>query len=196
MDNLTIFSYDAEAANIAELHATLKPVRIYELISRYFVDVGNTIDVGCGIGRDTDWLARQGYRVVGVDGSEEMLKQAGTLYPERDFFVDLLPLLKTLKEGAYQNILCSAVLMHLNGDDLVLACKRLAALMAEGASLIVSFRGTSEADKRERGKLYEAIDVDHFIQLFREEGVSLCFSETELEAARNLTWYNLVFKKQ
>jgi len=195
MDTLTINAYDAEAKNIAALHATLKPVRIYELVSRYFIIGGNTVDVGCGIGRDTDWLALQGYRVVGIDGSEEMLKQADALYPDRTFFVDLLPLLETLKNGAYQNILCSAVLMHLNSDELALACKRLAALMAEGASLIVSFRGTGEADKREGGKLYEAIDVDHFIQLFREGGVSLSFSETELEAARNLTWHNLVFKK-
>ncbi|MDF1690443.1 MAG: class I SAM-dependent methyltransferase [Cycloclasticus sp.] len=195
MDNSTIQAYNTEAKSIAALHATLKPSRIYELVSRYFISSGKTVDVGCGIGRDTDWLARQGYPVLGIDGSEGMLKQAQGLYPDRDFFVDLLPSLESLKVGTYQNILCSAVLMHLSQDDLLLACKRLVALMSDDGCLIISFRGTHELDNRERGKLYESIDVVALIQLFEVEGLQVVHAEEDLEAGRQLTWHNLVFKK-
>jgi len=195
MDNLTINSYDAEAKSIATLHSRLKPIRIYELVSRYFISEGKTVDVGCGIGRDTDWLARQGYNVIGVDGSEGMLKEAHSLYSTRDFLVGLLPAVETLERGVYQNILCSAVLMHLKQSDLAPACRRLAELMSENGCLIISFRGTHEAGNRERGKLYESIDEAALIELFEEEGVRLAYSEEDVESARNLTWHNLVFKK-
>jgi len=195
MDQSTIGVYNSEAKQIAELHAKLRPSRIYELINQYFHPRGNTVDVGCGIGRDVDWLARRGYQVVGVDGAKEMLKQARNFYPERDFIVDLLPSLEQLKIGEYQNILCSAVLMHLTSDDLMVACKRLVTLMAKNAILVLSFRGSAEIDNREKGKLYEPIDTDLLVQRFVASGLTLVLLESEFERERHLTWHNLVFKK-
>ena len=60
MDKETIDTYNREAESIARLHSTLTPHRIYELIDQYFIKDGTTIDVGCGIGRDTHWLSQQG----------------------------------------------------------------------------------------------------------------------------------------
>ncbi len=38
----------------------------------------HVLDLGCGTGRGTMWLAEQGYRAVGVDVSEAMIAQART----------------------------------------------------------------------------------------------------------------------
>lgn len=39
--------------------------------------VGHTaLDIGCGLGRNTRWLARQGYRATGIDISEYALQEA------------------------------------------------------------------------------------------------------------------------
>ena len=42
MDKQTIDAYNQEAENIAQLHATLTPHRIYELINHYFIKEGCT----------------------------------------------------------------------------------------------------------------------------------------------------------
>ncbi len=55
MDKQTIDTVNQEAESIARHHATLTPQRIYALIDRYFIKSGITLDVGCGIGRDTHW---------------------------------------------------------------------------------------------------------------------------------------------
>lgn len=195
MDKETIASYNREAHSIAELHTTLTPHRIYELISQYFIKGGTTADIGCGIGRDTYWLNQQGYPCIGVDASPMMLEQALLLYSTGQYIQDTLPDLKLLGEKKFQNILCSAVLMHLNQNDLECACIRLIQLLRNNGRLILSYRGTNEENHREKGKLYEPIEVDKFLNFFSEQGCDILLTESETEISRNLTWHNFVIRK-
>ncbi len=42
-----------KAESVAQLHSTLIPIRVYDLINQYFIKNTATLDIGCGIGRDT-----------------------------------------------------------------------------------------------------------------------------------------------
>ncbi len=194
MDDQTICAYDSQAESIADLHKQLLPGRIYEFIRRYFTLNGSTLDVGCGIGRDTHWLNQNGYSAIGVDASIEMLKQAKLLYPDVSFLHDYLPGLESINTR-YQNILCSAVLMHLDNSSLKVACERLLGLLNSCGVLIISYRSTNEAGKRENGKLYETIDSQAFKQFFIENDCQVLIEERETEEGRELTWHNWVIRK-
>lgn len=195
MDKATIDTYNREAKSIAQLHSTLTPQRIYELIKYYFIKGGKTADIGCGIGRDTHWLQQQGFPTLGIDASVEMLKQAQSLYPTDSFIQDYLPDLNLLPTAQFQNILCSAVLMHLNHSDLKKACSRLIGLLNHDGCLIISFRGTNATDNREKGKLYEPIDTETFVGIFTNNNCEVLVNESEKDATRPLTWQNFVIKK-
>lgn len=195
MDKETINIYDQEAENIAKLHASLTPNRIYELISLYFLKDGYTCDIGCGIGRDVHWLNQQGYPCIGVDGSTMMLEQAQSLYPDWQYINDCLPNLKELGRTKFDNILCSAVLMHLNRVDLKSALSRIIELLNDNGCLILSFRGTHSANHREKGKLYEPIEIDSLKVFFQDTGCTVLLTESEAETSRNLTWNNVAIRK-
>ena len=195
MDKETINSYNREAKSIAQLHSTLTPYRIYELIDKYFTADGTTADIGCGIGRDTHWLNQQGFPTIGVDASGEMLKQARLLYPNDKFVQDDLPELNKLGDSLFQNILCSAVLMHLNKNELIPACNRLLQLLNENSCMVVSFRSTNEIGNREKGKLYEPIDIEYFLNHFKKYRCAILLYESVIEASRNIIWQNLVIRK-
>ena len=195
MDKQTIETYDREAERIAQLHSSLTPDRLYTLITEYFTKTGNTLDVGCGIGRDTQWLNQNGYSAIGIDASEGMLKQAQQLYPQVRFLKDLLPDLTSLNDQTFQNILCSAVLMHLNKADLEQACLKLVTLLKASGHMIISIRETNAVDHRENGKLYEPFDINVFKQFFLQHPCKIVLEEQELEPDRQLTWYNFVIKK-
>lgn len=195
MDKETIETYNCEAERIAQLHSTLIPHRIYELIDQYFIKGGKTADIGCGIGRDTHWLNQQGFPTSGIDASEEMLKQARFLYPTNNFIQDYLPDLNQLSESRFQNILCSAVLMHLSKVDLKIACSRLLQLLNDNGCLVISYRGTNEIGNREKGKLYESININDFLNIFIKNGCEVLVKESETEITRSLTWHNFVIKK-
>ena len=180
---------------LAKLHTRLTHKRLYDLINEYFTKAGQTLDVGCGIGRDTRWLNLQGYSAMGIDASEGMLKEAKQLYPEVHFIKDTLPDLNSLNDQKFQNILCSAVLMHLNQSKLSSACLRLLALLKTDGHLIISIRTTDADDNRENGKLYEDIDINVFKQYFIQQHCKIILAESEVEPSRQLTWYNFVIKK-
>ena len=195
MDKQTIETYDREAERIAQLHSSLTPGRLYTLITEYFTKSGNTLDVGCGIGRDTNWLNQHDYPALGVDASEGMLKQALHLYPQVRFLKDFLPDLTNLNDQTFQNILCSAVLMHLNKAHLEQACLKLVTLLKANGHLIISIRQTNAVDHRENGKLYEPFDINTFKQFFLQHQCKIVLEEQEIEPARQLTWYNFVIRK-
>lgn len=195
MDKETIDIYNSEAESIAQLHSILVPHRIYELINQYFIKGEKTADIGCGIGRDTHWLTQQGFPSIGIDASKNMLQQAKSMYPSDNFFQDELPDLNQLGTLNFHNILCSAVLMHLSESDFKTTCKRLLQILNDNGCLVISFRNTSEINSREKGKLYETICIDEFLNFFKENGCTILLQESEREVLRNLTWHNFVIKK-
>lgn len=195
MDKETIKAYNRDSEGVAQLHLSLTPHRIYELIDQYFIKNTATADIGCGIGRDTNWLNDKSFLVIGIDASEEMLKQAKQLYPDLIFQHDFLPTLASFEDSQFQNILCSAVLMHLGKDSIKTACLRLLQLLKPNGRLIISIRGTREENKRENGKLYETIDIDLFSHFFEKNNCEILLYENEIEQKRQLTWHNFVIKK-
>lgn len=194
MDKQTIITYNKEAKSITQLHKSLIPERIYELISEFFIPNAETADIGCGIGRDTEWLAQQGYLVLGVDASKGMLKQARILHQDLKFIEDSLPELLELNEKTFANILCSAVLMHLNQVDRMIAYQRFITLLEPNGSLIISFRSTNNTNQRENGKLYDLILYKELQDFFSVNGLSILHHEFEIEQKRNLIWHNVVIR--
>lgn len=196
MDNLTIEIYDREAENIAKLHESLVPERLYQLVLEFFLPGGKTLDIGCGSGRDSAWLSANGFEVTGIDASLGMLNEARKRHPQLTFSQVALPELSGIDDGAFSNALCSAVLMHIERDFLKPALQNILRVLKQGAILLVSFRGTREANKRENGKLYEAITKNEMTDLFKQEGAKLLLYESTLEPGRNHLWHTYVFRKQ
>ncbi|SDY13347.1 bifunctional 2-polyprenyl-6-hydroxyphenol methylase/3-demethylubiquinol 3-O-methyltransferase UbiG [Nitrosomonas sp. Nm33] len=195
MDYQTISVYDQSAEQIATLHKTLVPVRIYQLINQFFVKGGVCADVGCGIGRDSTWLFKQGYPVIGINASEGMLQQAKEYDPNIHYVHDSLPLLEKQTESSFVNVLCSAVIMHLADDQIACAVTNLVRITAVGGVIVVSFRGTNSKDRRENGKLYSIIEVDELISMFAHSGTMLLHREVDFQADRKVEWTSVVFRK-
>lgn len=195
MDFQTVSAYDNTAAQVAELHATLVPIRIYQLVKQFFARDGSCVDVGCGIGRDSAWLAEQEYAVIGMDPSDGMLKQARNRYPHITFIKGGLPLMEEVADSTFTNVLCSAVIMHLAENQIASAVANLARVTVENGVIVLSFRGTPNENWRENGKLYTPISPEKLIACFIAEGCALLLRETVQENGRDIVWNNLVFRK-
>lgn len=194
MDHRTIGTYNNEAEKIAQLHSNLTPTRIYELVTQFFIPYGNTLDIGCGIGRDTYWLTQHGYPTIGIDASYSMLKYSKKLYPNNTFILDHLPDLVT-QQTKVDNILCSAVLMHLDNIHIIHSCRRLLSLLNKNGIMIISYRSTNEVDNRENGKLYSDINIVRFLEFFINHGCSILLQESNKDERRDIVWNNFVIQK-
>src|SRR4051812_12103099 len=73
------------------------PEDMYALLQKFFIP-GSCADIGCGNGRDANWLKSQGFRVTAFDASAELLAQARELYPGITFLPAKLPSLAEISE--------------------------------------------------------------------------------------------------
>ncbi|MBR7962020.1 methyltransferase domain-containing protein [Burkholderia vietnamiensis] len=159
-DRLTLDAYEAHAAQYAQDWLDqAAPDDMYALLEQHF-SPGPTADVGCGAGRDTAWLASQGFDVRGYDASAALLAEARLRHPSLTFELAALPALAGVPSGAFRNVLCETVVMHLEPADAAAAAARLAALLMPGGTLYLSWRvGGNGTLRDERGRLYTPLDA-------------------------------------
>jgi SAM-dependent methyltransferase len=157
MDQQTIDIYDKDpGAYSSEWHAQTAPSDLHDMVGRHFCP-GPTADIGCGAGRDTAWLASQGFDAVGYDASAGLLAQARLLYPGIKFVEAALPELEGVEDGSFENVLCETVIMHIPVRDIPGSVKRLMAILRPSGTLYLTWRVTEGTDRRsEDGRLYSA----------------------------------------
>src|SRR5438874_2613245 len=96
---------------------------------------GRALDAACGTGRHARRLADRGHRVVGVDGSPEMLARAQAQVPEGHFSQgDLRDL--PLPSDAFDVVVCALAFDHV--ADLAQPVAELARVLRPGGRLVVS----------------------------------------------------------
>ena len=159
MDRPTLAAYDADAATYAaDWLAQDSPEDMYALLRTHFAP-GPTADIGCGAGRDTAWLAANGFDARGFDASAGLLAQARAAHPSLRFDETSLPALAGVERGVFQNVLCETVLMHLPPAEIGPSVRSLRALLKPGGTLYLSWRVTDGEDQRDpAGRLYAAFD--------------------------------------
>lgn len=192
MDEKTVSAYDASSAQYARRHHGEEPGRLWDLIRIYFHSGAATADIGCGSGRDTAWLKRAGFRVRGFDASRGILAQARALHPELELELErgTLPDLDGVASNSFNNVLASAVLMHLPPDELITACVNLLRITRDGGRLIVTFRLSRETGEREADqRLYAPIHPGKLAFLFESLGAAVLLREGECP------WSVLVIEK-
>ena len=161
MDRQTLSAYDADAAAFAkEWHEQPAPSDLHEIVARYFVRGGTSVDIGCGCGREVAWLNANGFPAVGFDASEGLLAQARSRYPDLNFTRAELPSLKGISADAYDNVLCETVIMHLDRARIAPSVRRLFDIVKPCGVLYLSWRVTDDSDLRDaHGRLYAAFDA-------------------------------------
>ena len=159
MDSTTLSAYDADAAGYARTWDTQPPPEdLYEQLRAWFTP-GPTAEIGTGSGRDAAWLAAHGFDVHGYDASAGLLAQARAAHPGIPFDFATLPELAGVARGAWQNVLCETVIMHLDVAQVAPSVRALLALLRPGGTLYLSWRVTEDASTRDpAGRLYAAFD--------------------------------------
>ena len=97
--------------------------------------VGTLLDVACGTGRYSAYMAARGHKVIGVDLSPHMLELARAKLPEADFRegdMENLP----VDDASVDAALCALALVHL--PDVGKAIAEMARVLRPGGHLVIS----------------------------------------------------------
>ncbi len=161
MDRVTLAAYDDNAAAFAkDWHAQPVPVDLHEIVEQFFVRGSLTADIGCGSGREVDWLDTNGFAAEGFEASEGLLAEARSRYADLKFTHAELPALAGIPANSFDNVLCETVIMHLDRAEIPAAVRRLLDIVKPSGVLYLSWRVTDGADVRDdKGRLFTAFDV-------------------------------------
>jgi ubiquinone/menaquinone biosynthesis C-methylase UbiE len=113
-------------------------IRVEEPVVRAMIDrarPGAALDAACGTGRHTAYLVERGHRVVGVDGSPEMLAKARERAPGADLCAGDLARLP-VDSGSSDLAVCALALSHV--ADLGPAIGELARVLRPQGTLVLS----------------------------------------------------------
>jgi ubiquinone/menaquinone biosynthesis C-methylase UbiE len=117
---MTIETYDQIAENYINTTGDIRPQIEFETFCQALAPKGLVLDIGCAWGRDCKSFFEQGFSVIGVDLSVEMLKIAKQTAPGCSFVhADLRSL--PLADNCVDGIWCCATLLHLKRSEVIKA---------------------------------------------------------------------------
>ena len=141
----TIEHYSEKAQHYFDLYNSVDAENVHGDWKAFLqkANTGNALDVGAGSGRDANWLAKQGWKVIAAEPADELrnLAQANS-HNSVTWCSASLPALTALPQApkTYDLILLSAVWMHLPEVERPPALKRLAELLSENGAMYISLR--------------------------------------------------------
>ncbi|SEQ87045.1 Methyltransferase domain-containing protein [Lentzea xinjiangensis] len=97
--------------------------------------VGVALDAACGTGRYAEFLAGRGHRVIGVDGSPDMLARARARVPQGEFLLGDLHRLP-VGDAEVDLIVCTLALTHVSTLEPVMA--EFARVLRPGGHLVIA----------------------------------------------------------
>jgi 2-polyprenyl-3-methyl-5-hydroxy-6-metoxy-1,4-benzoquinol methylase len=126
------------------------------------------LDVGCGSGRWSRWLATKGAAVVGIDPTEAMLESARTLSPG----LDLRRMSATaidLPANGFDLVLSVTVIQHLRPEEQERAADAMHRVLRPGGRLFV----LDLIDPNDRGHVVFPRSPQGWIDLYTRHGLTL-----------------------
>lgn len=135
---------------------------------------GDALDIGCGVGLDTEILLKKGYAVTAIDFSEQAVRLARRRNPAADVRRLNIDQLESLDPNRYALVLANLTLHYLSREDLDRAFTTVRHLLRPGG--LFAFR-LNAADDRNYGSpddatSWDQVEVDGVMkQFFTEEKI-------------------------
>ncbi len=144
----TIKTYNEIASDYVQATSLLQPREEFKIFSQMVITGKIILDAGCGGGRDCKAFVEQGFQVIGIDLSTQMLKIAKNTAPECQFQqADLRKI--PLEDNSIDAIWCCASLLHLKRSEVSRALLEFKRVLKEKAiCCILVKKGTGENSSR------------------------------------------------
>ena len=135
---------------------------LIQLLKEYQVEDGLVPDLGCGTGNMTELLAKEGYDMIGVDNSEDMLEIASEKRAESG--LNILYLLQDMREfelyGTVKAVvsICDSINYILEEDDVASSQMRIETMTRDFSIEEMNYLVKMIEGIREMRKAYEQND--------------------------------------
>ena len=191
----TTDAYDATAAAFADRWFGLRLTQDMARFAARLAPGARVLDVGCGPGRDTAWLAEQGFEALGVDLSYGMLQEGldrGVPTPLIQADMARLP----FRKGSFRGLWVCASLLHIPKAQAGDVLRELERIVHPGHIYVAVKDGEGEAwvEEREGKRRFFSYYHPAELQLLMERSgfeVLACWGNNDLSRS-NHSWIHVL----
>lgn len=167
-DPLGAVCYPAAPPWFNRFYAYFQLRAVERLLKGFPVAGVDALDVGCGSGRWSRWLAARGARVVGIDPTTAMLETARNLSPAVTF--ELMSATDLgFPESSFDLVMAVTVIQHLRPAEQERAAQAMCRVLRPGGTLFVF----DLIDQRDPGRVVFPRTPEAWIDLYRRQGMEL-----------------------
>ncbi len=198
----TIATYNKIARNYAQqIETKIDSQAITQFLS-FLPSKAKILDVGCASGRDTALFQKNGYDCIGIDMSQQLLKQAKLLHPHISVhYMDMRCL--SFKDQSFDGIWAHASLLHIKRDEVNLVLQEFYRVLKKHGIMYITVKegeGNSTIFEEELHNeprhftFFSETEISEFLS--QNNFQSLQLKRVRSKSRRNLTWIHSVSKKQ
>jgi SAM-dependent methyltransferase len=179
MDSQTISYYSQNAKLVADRYESVVN-GLAEHFEQAFPIGSRLLDIGCGSGRDLAHLQICGRDVFGLDATPELVELAQSLHPglKGRIVRESIPGAAIPFGGAFDGVLCSAVLMHIAWEHQPAAVGFIKGCLKPGGRLLYSVPSkrldvTAAGHRDSQGRLFMPDSAERYKILMISQGFTL-----------------------
>jgi ubiquinone/menaquinone biosynthesis C-methylase UbiE len=187
---------------IAKLYAAYTEHELMQYQLSKFASVlpgKKVLDAGCGAGRDVAYMQEDGLDVIGIDLSEELLKEAKKRYPKCKFkLMDFRKM--SFKDNTFDGIWCMAGLIHTDRKEIPQVLKEFSRVLKKNGVLYIAVvEGEGEkVIKKEKynnePRTYVYFKLSEMEKYLTDAGFQIMDSEIS-QQENNKKWVEIFAKK-
>ncbi|MEA3455290.1 MAG: class I SAM-dependent methyltransferase [Campylobacterota bacterium] len=177
----TLSYYENNAKHLSQRYESAKVDHIHALLLNTFPSNSYLLEIGCGSGRDAGFMQRNGYDVLAIDGSREMIAEANRCHPE---LADSLEVMKIPDElefepSSFDGVYSIAMLMHLDKSVIDQTIQKIAMLLKAGCKFFFSVSiqrdDVDDQGKDEKGRYFITMSELEWIAVCKKYGLKFTF---------------------
>lgn len=132
-------SYDKTTGDYVKMGRGLRPMKEFKNFISRLKKGSLVLDLGCGPGLDAEMFAREGFRVIGVDFSENMIESAKARVGSAEFKVMNIKKLD-FEDEFFDAVWANAIFLHIFKKDIPSVLNGVFRVLKKGGIFFVSVK--------------------------------------------------------
>ncbi len=199
----TLNYYSANAPLLTERYELANVQEIQNLLLKTFSKKSKLLEIGCGSGRDAFFMLSNGYNIIAVDGSENMITESKKIHPElsNNLFHRTLP--NNLNfDIKFNGIYSIATLMHLEENDIKKTIYNIFNLLNDGGKFLMSVslsrNDVNENGFDEKGRFFLILEQEEWLNMCKDVGFKILETKVNNDSLNRdgIIWLILILEKQ